>query len=52
MTGGGFGGSAIALTPAGLVKETRLAVAEAFAARGYLAPETFTVRPSQGARRD
>jgi galactokinase len=52
MTGGGFGGSAIALTPAGLVKETRHAVAEAFAARGYRAPETFTVRPSEGARRD
>jgi galactokinase len=52
MTGGGFGGSAIALTPAGLIPALRLAVGEAFAERGYRAPETFVVRPSQGARRD
>jgi galactokinase len=52
MTGGGFGGSAIALIPAALVPEARRAVGEAFRSRGYDAPETFTVRPSQGARRD
>ena len=52
MTGGGFGGSAIALTPAGRIPALRLAVDEAFAERGYRAPETFVVRPSQGARRD
>ena len=52
MTGGGFGGSAIALTPAGRLPALRSAVADAFANRGYQAPETFTVRPSQGARRE
>jgi galactokinase len=52
MTGGGFGGSAIALTPAGRIPGLRLAVDEAFGERGYLAPETFVVRPSEGARRD
>jgi galactokinase len=52
MTGGGFGGSAIALTPAGIVHEVRHAIGVAFRERGYRAPETFTVRPSQGARRD
>jgi galactokinase len=52
MTGGGFGGSAIALTPAGRVPALRHAVGEAFSKRGYRAPETFVVCPSQGARRD
>ena len=52
MTGGGFGGSAIALTPAGQLPALRQAVDEAFAGRGYRTPETFVVRPSQGARRD
>jgi galactokinase len=52
MTGGGFGGSAIALTPAGRIPALRLAVDQAFAERGYRPPETFVVRPSQGARRD
>jgi galactokinase len=52
MTGGGFGGSAIALTPAGQLPALRQAVGEAFAGRGYGTPETFVVRPSQGARRD
>jgi galactokinase len=52
MTGGGFGGSAIALTPADRIPETRHAVDEAFGERGYQAPETFVVRPSQGARRE
>ena len=52
MTGGGFGGSVIALTPAGLVPRLRLAVSEAFSERGYRSPGTFAVRPSEGARRD
>jgi galactokinase len=52
MTGGGFGGSAIALTPAGQLPALRQAVDDAFAGRGYRTPETFVVRPSQGARRD
>ena len=52
MTGGGFGGSAIALTPAERIPALRLAVDEAFGERGYRAPETFVVRPSQSARRE
>ena len=52
MTGGGFGGSAIALAPAALVPRLRAAIGAAFGERGYRAPEMFTVRPSQGARRD
>ena len=52
MTGGGFGGSAIALAPAALIPRMRLAIAEAFSSHGYAAPEMFQVRPSQGARRD
>jgi galactokinase len=52
MTGGGFGGSAIALTPAALIPSLRAAISAAFSAHGYLAPDLFTVRPSQGARRD
>ena len=52
MTGGGFGGSAIALAPAGTVPGIQAATGAAFRARGYRTPETFTVRPSQGARRD
>jgi galactokinase len=52
MTGGGFGGSAIALTPASLIPRLQAAVGAAFSEHGYAAPEMFTVQPSQGARRD
>jgi galactokinase len=52
MTGGGFGGSAIALTPASLVPRLRSAITSAFSEHGYSLPEAFVVRPSQGARRD
>ncbi len=52
MTGGGFGGSAIALTPADRIPGLRRAVAGTFRDRGYRAPETFPVHPSEGARRD
>jgi galactokinase len=52
MTGGGFGGSAIALVPVATIPEMRQAVGSAFSERGYRAPEMFAVRPSQGARRD
>ncbi|NKX50243.1 galactokinase, partial [Arthrobacter deserti] len=51
MTGGGFGGSAIALVPRPGLPAVRAALAEAFAVRGYAAPDTFTVRPAAGARR-
>lgn len=52
MTGGGFGGSAIALVAASRVEETTAAMLAAFAAAGFTTPKIFTVTPSQGARRD
>lgn len=52
MTGGGFGGSAIALMPVGLIEAATDAVHAAFSASGYRAPNVFTVTPSEGARRD
>ncbi|UEL29608.1 galactokinase [Pseudarthrobacter sp. L1SW] len=51
MTGGGFGGAAIALTPVALEQRVRDAVATAFADAGYKAPDIFTVSPAAGARR-
>jgi galactokinase len=51
MTGGGFGGSAIALTPAGAVREVSDAVVRSFTRAGYAAPEIFAVRPAAGAMR-
>jgi len=52
MTGGGFGGSAIALVADDLVPAVSQAVLAVFAERGYREPSVFTVHPSQGARRD
>ena len=52
MTGGGFGGSAIALVDHDLVPAVTDAVERAFADAGYTAPHIFTVHPSEGARRD
>lgn len=52
MTGGGFGGAAIALIPTDLVPAATEAVHAAFAASGFRTPNVFTVTPSQGARRD
>ncbi|MEO6532359.1 MAG: galactokinase [Pseudolysinimonas sp.] len=52
MTGGGFGGSAIALVPTDAVSRLQVAVDGAFAEHGFSAPETFTVRPSDGALRE
>jgi galactokinase len=52
MTGGGFGGAAIALTPSHLIAELTEHVTEAFAAAGYTAPEIFSVAPSDGAKRE
>jgi len=51
MTGGGFGGCAIALVDAGAVPEVAEAVARAFAARGFGQPAAFVAAPSDGARR-
>ncbi|MEI2270138.1 galactokinase [Microbacterium sp. No. 7] len=52
MTGGGFGGSAIALIDRDAVPAVREAMLAAFAAAGHIEPHVFTVRPSEGARHD
>jgi galactokinase len=51
MTGGGFGGSAIALVPAAELEAVRSAVATAYDERGWEAPVFLTAPPSAGARR-
>ncbi|RNL58407.1 galactokinase [Arthrobacter oryzae] len=51
MTGGGFGGSAIALTPVGDEQQVRDAVTRAFADAGFVSPGIFTVTPAAGAVR-
>ena len=43
MTGGGFGGSAIALVPAASTAEVTSAVIQSFADSGFGAPDCFTV---------
>jgi len=52
MTGGGFGGSAIALVPAERTAGVTLAVKQAFADKGFGTPECFTVTAGGPARRD
>jgi galactokinase len=52
MTGGGFGGAAIALIEQDAVAAVSDAVTAAFAASGFTEPVLFTVTPSAGARRD
>ncbi|XVS66209.1 galactokinase [Actinosynnema sp. CA-299493] len=52
MTGGGFGGSAIALVPVERHDEVVRRVLAAFAGRGWTTPRTFTAVPSAGAGRD
>jgi galactokinase len=51
MTGGGFGGSVIALVPAGSAAAAAAAVSARFAQRGWQPPAVTAVTPSQGARR-
>ena len=51
MTGGGFGGAAIALTPVAEERRVRTAVDQAFARAGFTAPDIFTVTPAAGAMR-
>ncbi|MBD0840807.1 galactokinase [Streptomyces sp. TRM68416] len=51
MTGGGFGGSAIALVEAADVDTVTKALQEAFAAAGFTAPRVFEAVPAPGARR-
>jgi len=52
MTGGGFGGAAIALAPLDAVSRIQVALDGAFAEHGFSAPEVYPVRPSDGAARD
>ncbi|MDQ1204675.1 galactokinase [Microbacterium sp. SORGH_AS 862] len=52
MTGGGFGGAAIALVDADRIDTVSDAVRRAFADAGFAAPTIFTVIPSAGAHRD
>ena len=52
MTGGGFGGAAIALVRTPDVDQVSAAAREAFAAAGFAAPTIFTVTPSAGPTRD
>ncbi|MGW8483085.1 galactokinase [Microbacterium sp. NPDC055903] len=52
MTGGGFGGAAIALIEEAAVDQISDALRAAFDASGFAAPHIFTVTPSLGAHRD
>ena len=52
MTGGGFGGSTIALVEAEQAQTIAEAIAAAFAAAGFTAPEFFLALPSEGAGQD
>ena len=51
LTGGGFGGSAIALVDAAAVAAVAAAVRSAFVAAGLTEPASFTAIPSPGATR-
>jgi galactokinase len=51
MTGGGFGGSAIALVPSGSAESVAEACRAAFAAHGFESPSVFPVEPAAGATR-
>ncbi|HEY3036055.1 MAG TPA: galactokinase [Streptosporangiaceae bacterium] len=51
MTGGGFGGSVVALVPADRSAQVRRAVGERFARRRWPAPRHLDAVPSGGARR-
>ncbi|MCL2463462.1 MAG: galactokinase [Micrococcales bacterium] len=52
MTGGGFGGCALALAPADTVETVRRAVLAAYDEHGFITPQIFDVIPSEGARRE
>jgi len=51
MTGGGFGGSAIALIDTAALPDVQAAIDQVFVERGYQAPRYFTATPAPGARR-
>lgn len=52
MTGGGFGGSSIALLPSENVEVAAEAIARAFAKAGFAEPEFAVALPGAGARRE
>lgn len=52
MTGGGFGGAAIALIESGKIPGLKTAVLKEFKSRGYAKPELFSVFADAGARRE
>lgn len=52
MTGGGFGGAAIALVRLGDLSRVQVAVDNAFGEHGYSQPDTFIVFASDGAARN
>lgn len=52
MTGGGFGGAAIAIISDTKLGELEQNVNQAFATAGFAEPRVFAVLPSQGARRE
>lgn len=52
MTGGGFGGSALALVPSHLIEQVRSGIQRAFSQGGLAQPTIFTTSISDGARRD
>ena len=52
MTGGGFGGSSIALLPADAVDAAERSIAAAFAEHGWRAPQCFVVTAGDAAHRD
>lgn len=51
MTGGGFGGAAIALVPTELISELTVAIRYAFKKRGFIEPTIFSVTAADGAHR-
>ena len=52
MTGGGFGGAAIALVPSSGISRIQVAIDGAFAEHGFEQPTMFTVTAANGAGRD
>jgi galactokinase len=51
MTGGGFGGSVIALVEAPKSGDVRASIGDAFAAHGWKPPRFLDALPSAGAHR-
>ena len=52
MTGGGFGGSSIALVPADTAAHTADLITSAFTHRGWRPPNSFAVTADSAAQRD